>query len=108
MAPLTHAWPSYQVRGFTVIVLVLWNYTVPAWVHLGVTAETDGDVTQKLDVLWACTATFAGAVLMVLIEAFEQARYITVTLPLPYRYITVTLPFSSKPSSRRCATRPRR
>jgi len=64
---------SMLVRGFTVVVIVLWNYTIGAWVHLGVTSETAGGATQTLDVLWAFTCTFGLAMLMVMIEAIEQS-----------------------------------
>jgi len=61
------------VRGFTVVVVVIWNYTIGGWVHKGVLADTSPGAAQSLQILWACTATFGGAICMVVIEAFEQS-----------------------------------
>ena len=46
------------IRGFTVVVMVLWDYTHRVGA-LGVTEDTAGSTREALDTLWAFTATLA-------------------------------------------------
>ena len=47
------------VRGFTVIVVVLWNYAIGNWIGLGL-GDVPAGTHQLYNLLWAFTATMGG------------------------------------------------
>jgi len=57
------------IRGFEVVAMVLWYGTLYNFSHL----EVSGGLAQShMDLFWAATATFLGAIFMVVLESMEQ------------------------------------
>jgi hypothetical protein len=57
------------IRGFEVVAMVLWYYAAYNFTHLGVHNDID---RQHMDLFWAMTLTFLGAIFMVVLESMEQ------------------------------------
>jgi len=51
------------------VIMSLWYYAAYAYTHLHVSGYV---VTEHMDLFWACTAMFLGAMIMVILESLEQ------------------------------------